>query len=326
MPFFSGEVGDEGYGLDLIQSDLNQDYVEPDPSVEQPAAFSPGGGPTVVGFDNDAGDMDVNYAAPFPDMDVGDDEQETESPPATAQKKRGRPSLGSRSAASDTPARTTVAKTPKTGKSTVKTPKSGKSTVASKASDRKRKAVEVEEEEEEEDVEAEAPPAKKRGRPARTTGIEASARLAAIAAKKPTRGRPKAAATTATKGKRGPAKKAAAADNGVPADEWEVEAIVESAIDADSMEHMYLVKWKGFEASENTWEPRKNLDHAAAMIKAFDAKKPKTKEPTSTKATAKKPVGKRAAATKAALAPKEKKKSGRKPGRPPGRPRKATKA
>jgi hypothetical protein len=113
----------------------------------------------------------------------------------------------------------------------------------------------------------------------------------------------------------------------VPADEWEVEDIVESSIDADSMEHMYLVKWKGFAAAENTWEPRKNLDHAAAMIKAFEAKKPKKTEAKAAKQPATMKVsGKRAtAATKAAPAPKDKKKPGRKPGRPPGRPRKATK-
>lgn len=114
----------------------------------------------------------------------------------------------------------------------------------------------------------------------------------------------------------------------MPADEWEVEAIVESSIDADSMEHMYLVKWKGFAASDNTWEPRKNLDHAAAMIKAFEVKKPKkteakaAKQPAAVKVSAKRATD----ATKAAPAPKHKKKPGRKPGRPPGRPKRATKA
>lgn len=105
----------------------------------------------------------------------------------------------------------------------------------------------------------------------------------------------------------------------MPADEWEVEAIVESSIDADSMEHMYLVKWKGFAATENTWEPRKNLDHAAAMIKAFEAKKPKKTEAKAVKVSAKRAT----AVTKAAPAPKHKKKPGRKPGRPPGRPKRA---
>lgn len=160
-------------------------YVEDEPAVPHPDLPSPGAGPTVVGLDDD---MDANPLAPFADMGpVDDDEKLFNSPPVTAQKKRGRPSLGSRSA-SDTPTRTTVAKTPKTGKSTAKTPKSGKSMVASKGSDRKRKAAELEEEGENN---VDEPAAKKGGRPVRTTGVAASARLAARAAKKPTRGRPK---------------------------------------------------------------------------------------------------------------------------------------
>jgi len=152
-----------------------------------PVVSSPGAGPTAVGLDNDSNDMDVNPSAPVADIDIVDDEDVSASPPATTQKKRGRPSLASRSA-SDTPTRATVAKTPKSGKSTAKTPQSGKSTVASKASDRKRRAADLEEDEE---SHVEEPVAKKRGRPVRTTGAVASARLAAIAAKKPTRGRPK---------------------------------------------------------------------------------------------------------------------------------------
>jgi hypothetical protein len=162
-------------------------YLEPEPAVAQPAASPPNAGPSVVGLDNDSNDIDVNPSTPVADIDIVDDEDEFASPPVTAQKKRGRPSFGS-SSASDTPARTTVAKTPKSGNSTTKTPKSGKSTVASKPSERKRKAADLEEDDENN---VEEPAAKNRGRPVRTTGAVASARLAARAAKKPTRGRPK---------------------------------------------------------------------------------------------------------------------------------------
>jgi hypothetical protein len=52
-----------------------------------------------------------------------------------------------------------------------------------------------------------------------------------------------------------------------------VEKIVDSQIDADTMEHMYLVKWKGYGDDENTWEPKTNLSHASELVKAFDATK-----------------------------------------------------
>jgi hypothetical protein len=76
-----------------------------------------------------------------------------------------------------------------------------------------------------------------------------------------------------------PAKKAgrpAKATNGtLAADEYEVEDIVDSAIDADTMEHMYLVKWKNYPASESTWEPKKNLKGSLDLVRKFDAKKKK---------------------------------------------------
>lgn len=55
-------------------------------------------------------------------------------------------------------------------------------------------------------------------------------------------------------------------------EEFEVEAILESGIDSDTREHMFLVKWKGYGDDENTWEPKKNLAHATDLIKAFEKK------------------------------------------------------
>lgn len=49
-----------------------------------------------------------------------------------------------------------------------------------------------------------------------------------------------------------------------------MEEIVDSAIDADTMEHMYLVKWKGYPASDNTWEPRRNLKGSLELVRKFD--------------------------------------------------------
>lgn len=33
----------------------------------------------------------------------------------------------------------------------------------------------------------------------------------------------------------------------------------------------YLVKWKGYNDSDNTWEPKSNLAHAAQLVKEYEA-------------------------------------------------------
>lgn len=106
------------------------------------------------------------------------------------------------------------------------------------------------------------------------------------------------------------------------AGEFEVESIADSVIDADTMEHMYLVKWKGYPASDNTWEPKKNFKGGSMdLIKKFDAAKKKAE------------ATKKAAAKKEAV-PASEKKSTRRGAKPkavkevktakkgPGRPRK----
>jgi hypothetical protein len=104
----------------------------------------------------------------------------------------------------------------------------------------------------------------------------------------------------------------------VPKGEYEVEEILESVIDADTFEHMYRVKWKGYGLDEATWEPKTNLAHATALIKAFDAQQPKqTRKPRGAATTNGDSVPK---ATKTA---KAKSKVVKKPGRPPGRPKKS---
>ena len=73
----------------------------------------------------------------------------------------------------------------------------------------------------------------------------------------------------------GRAKKAVS--NGTTSEaEYEVEEILDSAIDAGTMQHMYLIKWKGYPSDQSTWEPKQNLLHAADLVRAFDAKKKKT--------------------------------------------------
>jgi hypothetical protein len=57
--------------------------------------------------------------------------------------------------------------------------------------------------------------------------------------------------------------------------EWDVEVILDSAVDAATKEHMYLVKWVGYPNSDNTWEPKRNLAKCLDLIKRFETKKAK---------------------------------------------------
>lgn len=56
-------------------------------------------------------------------------------------------------------------------------------------------------------------------------------------------------------------------------EEWEVEGILDSLIEAGTHRHFYLVKWKGFASKHNTWEPKANLANCGAAIEAFQRKK-----------------------------------------------------
>ncbi|OIW25933.1 hypothetical protein CONLIGDRAFT_512881 [Coniochaeta ligniaria NRRL 30616] len=296
--------------------------ITPDeqPGPESPEAASSPAAPIA--------DMDI------PDGDLADDElpQPDELPAAVASaKKRGRPSA--------TPGKTPAkAKTPRTAATT-----NGHATASRATSGRKRKA-------EDEPAEEATPVKRPRGRPGRPAAATASARLAAKSAKKAKPGRPKgsgavrssrygaqsgrclcvprltnpsqAAPKATTNPKRGGPKGASKQDSSsnseaVPKGEYEVEEILESVIDADTFEHMYRVKWKGYGLNEATWEPKTNLGHAAALIKAFDSNQAKeTRKPRGAAST-------NGAAPKATKAAKSKSKEVKKPGRPPGRPKKA---
>ena len=49
-----------------------------------------------------------------------------------------------------------------------------------------------------------------------------------------------------------------------PDEEYEVEDILEKRM--ISGEAHYLVKWRGYDTSENTWEPRENLKNCARAL------------------------------------------------------------
>lgn len=51
---------------------------------------------------------------------------------------------------------------------------------------------------------------------------------------------------------------------------WEVERIVAAHIEAETYIHWYQVKWKGWSAKNNTWEPKKNLASCQDLIDNFE--------------------------------------------------------
>lgn len=51
---------------------------------------------------------------------------------------------------------------------------------------------------------------------------------------------------------------------------WEVERVVGARIEANTYIHWYQVKWKGWAAKHNTWEPKKNLSSCRDLIEEFE--------------------------------------------------------
>lgn len=65
-----------------------------------------------------------------------------------------------------------------------------------------------------------------------------------------------------------------ASEKGMKEDEdetvWEVERVVGARIEANTYIHWYQVKWKGWAAKHNTWEPKKNLSSCRDLIEEFE--------------------------------------------------------
>ena len=58
--------------------------------------------------------------------------------------------------------------------------------------------------------------------------------------------------------------------------EYEVEKIINAQPRGRGHKMDYLVKWKGYPMSDNSWEPQENL-HADKLIAEFYKRNPKTK-------------------------------------------------
>lgn len=109
------------------------------------------------------------------------------------------------------------------------------------------------------------------------------------------------------------------------AEEYEVEDILDSGMDYDTKQVLFLVRWKGYGEESNTWEPKTNLTHAKELVKEFEAAKKKDEKAAKKGTTsAKKPApAKKAPRKAAAKAPVKKAATKARPGRPArrGRPR-----
>lgn len=55
-------------------------------------------------------------------------------------------------------------------------------------------------------------------------------------------------------------------------EEWEVEEIVDSRIDQETLQHWFRVKWKGYTNKHNTWEPKKNLANCKTLVEDYEEK------------------------------------------------------
>ena len=60
-------------------------------------------------------------------------------------------------------------------------------------------------------------------------------------------------------------------------EEYEVEEVLDSKMVGRALK--YLVKWKGYDEGDNSWEPAKNLGHAQDAVKAFHKKHPNAPRP-----------------------------------------------
>ena len=53
---------------------------------------------------------------------------------------------------------------------------------------------------------------------------------------------------------------------------WEVDNIVDKRYNKKNNEFEYLIKWNGWDESDNTWEPIFNLRFLPDMVEKFEIK------------------------------------------------------
>ena len=64
-------------------------------------------------------------------------------------------------------------------------------------------------------------------------------------------------------------------------DHYEVEAVLQSKVSPNKKGILYLIKWKGYPHSENSWLPASQMNHACLLVQQFHTKNPQAPKPTS---------------------------------------------
>jgi hypothetical protein len=62
---------------------------------------------------------------------------------------------------------------------------------------------------------------------------------------------------------------------------YEVETVLQSRLTPNRRGVQYLVKWKGYPDSENSWLPASGMKHATDLVQQFHAKNPRSPKPSS---------------------------------------------
>jgi hypothetical protein len=62
---------------------------------------------------------------------------------------------------------------------------------------------------------------------------------------------------------------------------YEVETILQSRLSPNQRGVQYLVKWKGYPDSENSWLPASGMKHATELVYQFHNKNPRSPKPSS---------------------------------------------
>ena len=60
---------------------------------------------------------------------------------------------------------------------------------------------------------------------------------------------------------------------------YEVETVLQSCLTPNKKGIQYMIKWKGYPSSENSWLPASQMKHAADLVKKFHSQFPKAPRP-----------------------------------------------